>query len=148
MKTLAAVLLTFISSAAAAAQINKCVDPGGKVVAYGAECPQGTRSEQTNIRNAPAQSAPAQKSLAEREADFRKRQMDRQEAEQKAEKKSTEAAQRKGACEDAQAYLKNLQSGQRIARIDPKSGERGYLPDAEYPKEIARAQKSIAEHCK
>ena len=148
MKTLAAILMALFASAAAGAQVNKCFDANGKVVAYAAECPSGTRAEQTNIKNAPAAAETAQKSLSERDADFRKRQMERQEADAKSEKKSAEVAQRKRACEDAQAYLKNLQTGQRIRTTDAKSGERGYLADSDYPKEIARAQKSASEYCK
>ena len=147
MKTIIA-LLMLLAPGLAAAQVNKCFDASGKVVAYGAECPAGTRSEQTAIKNAPAQSAPAQKSLAERDADFRKRQMEKQEAEAKAEKKGAETAQRRKACEDAQGYVKTLQTGQRIRTTDPKTGERGYLSDADYPKEMARAQKQVADTCK
>lgn len=147
MRTLAAAaLLIAIAPAAGAAQVNKCLDASGRVVGYGAECPAGTRSEETGIRNAPA--AAGDKSLAERDADFRKRQAERQESAAKAEKKGADAAQRKRACEDSQAYLKNLQTGQRIRSTDPKTGERAYLSDADYPKEIARAQKQIAEYCK
>jgi hypothetical protein len=147
MKMTIAVLIMMLSSLAVA-QINKCLDGSGKVVAYGAECPAGTRSEQTTIRNAPAPSAVPQKSLAERDADFRKRQMETQEAQAKTEKSSADTAQRKRACQDAQAYLKNLQDGQRIRTTDPKTGERGYLGDSEYPKEIARAKRNVADYCK
>lgn len=147
-KTLAALVLTTAWNGAAAAQINKCLDASGKAVAYGAECPAGTRAESTNIRNTPAASAPAEKSLAERDADFRKRQAQRQEAEAKSDKKSAEAAQRSRACEDARSYLRSLQSGERIRTTDPKTGERGYLADTQYPKEIARAQQAVGDHCK
>ncbi|HYC46937.1 MAG TPA: DUF4124 domain-containing protein [Burkholderiales bacterium] len=145
----AAVLLLTMPGLAAGAQINKCMDASGKVVAYAAECPAGTRSEQTNIKNAPsAAPAPAQKSLAERDAEFRKRQMEKQEAATKDEKKSAEQAQRKRACDSARAYLKSLQEKQRITRTDPKTGERVFLEDAEYPKEIARAQQAVSNNCK
>ena len=147
MKTIIAVLM-LLAPGLVAAQVNKCFDASGKVVAYGAECPAGTRSEQTGIKNAPAQSAPAQKSLAERDADFRKRQMEKQEADAKAEKKGAETAQRRKACQDAQSYVKSLQGGQRIRTTDPKTGEPGYLSDADYPKEMARAQKAVADYCK
>src|SRR5687768_14804433 len=115
MKTTPAVLLlAMLLPGIAGAQINKCLDASGKAVAYGNECPPGTRSEQTAIKSNPAQPAPAQKSTAERDAEFRKRQMEKQEAEAKAAKSGAEVAQRKQACADSRNYLKNLQEGQRI----------------------------------
>ena len=149
MKAIFAVLLIALLPGVAGAQVNKCLDASGKVVAYGSECPPGTRSEQTNIKNAPAPAgAGTQKSTAERDADFRKRQMEKQEAATKAAQKSAETAQRKTACDNARAYLKQLQERQRITKTDPKSGERTFLTDAEYPKEIASAEKSVAQNCK
>lgn len=152
MKKIAAFILV-IASAGASAQINKCIDSSGKVVGYGTECPGGTHSEQSGIKSAPSTSssttAPAAtKSLAERDADFRKRQIEKQEAEAKAQKTSAQAAQQQRACQDAQTYLKSLQAGQRISRTDPKTGERTFLDDADYPKEIAGAQRSVSANCK
>jgi hypothetical protein len=153
MKAILAALLTVpllsISPGVASAQVNKCLDASGKVVAYGNQCPPGTRSEETNIKNAPAPAgAAAPKSTAERDADFRKRQMEKQEASAKASEKSAEAAQRKAACENSRAYLKQLQDRQRITRTDPKTGERTFLSDADYPKETASAQRAVSENCK
>ena len=147
MKIVAAILMLLLPGIAAA-QVNKCLDASGKVVGYGAQCPPGTRAEQTNIKNAPADPSAAQKSLQDRDADFRKRQSERQEAEAKAAKSGAESAQRKRACDDSRAYLKTLQEGQRVRTTDPKTGERSFLPDSDYPKEIAQAQKSIAANCK
>jgi hypothetical protein len=147
VKTIVAILAVLMPGLAAA-QINKCVDATGKTVGYAAECPAGTRAEQTGIKSRPASPGTEQKSLAERDADFRKRQIEKQEASAKAEKKSAETEQRKRACEDSQAYLKSLQARQRITKTDPKTGERTFLSDSEYPKEIARAERNIAAHCK
>ena len=98
----------------------------------------------------PSASPPAgtQKSLAEREADFRKRQTEGTEARQKEEKKATESQERRADCEQARAYLNSLQAGNRIARFDPKSGERIYLDDPDRPAEIARAQRAVDGNCK
>jgi hypothetical protein len=148
MKTIFAVLVLTLLPGLATAQINKCLDASGKAVAYATECPPGTRSEQTNIKNNPGQSAPAQKSLAEREADFKKRQIEKQEADAKAAKSGAEVAQRKQACADSQAYLKNLQEGQRIRTRDAKTGEQRYLADAEYAKEVAKTQETLSKNCK
>src|SRR3982074_3824996 len=115
MKTIVALLMITVSGMATA-QITKCVDKSGKVVGYGnaGECPAGSRGEQMAIKPAPAQApaatpgatpaatpgqAPAQKRLADREADFRKRQFEKQEAEARAQKNPAEAERRRQACE-------------------------------------------------
>ena len=74
--------------------------------------------------------------------------MERQEADAKAEKAKAESKIAERNCTDARAQLKQLQDGQRISRIDPNTGERSYLSDAERPAEIANAQKAVAGWCK
>ncbi len=101
-----------------------------------------------DIRSTPPTGTPPQESLAERDADFRKRQVEQKEAAAKAQKTAADSVEQKRACGDAQAYLKNLQDKQRIPRTDPKTGERTFLQDAGYPREITRAQQMIAANCK
>jgi hypothetical protein len=146
-RSITAVVVLSLVSLPAAGQVNKCLDQAGKVVAYASECPPGTRTEQTGIRNAPSASN-AQKSLAERDAEFRKRQLEQKEAAEKSEKTAAEQRERAQACENSQSYLKSLQSGQRIRTTDPITGEAGFLADAQYPKEIAAAQKAVTANCK
>lgn len=141
-----AVLLLAAPAALNAAQVNKCLDGSGKVVGYASECPAGSRAEPTNIRSAPA-SGDTSKSLAERDAEFRKRQIEQQEAAKKAEQKSAETAQRKRACDDTRGYLKSLRERHRIVRTDPKSGESVFLKDAEYAQEIEKSRRFLAENC-
>ena len=86
--------------------------------------------------------------LVGREADFRKRQIEKKEAETKADKNIAEAADRKRACEDSRSYFKALQDRQPIVRTDPKTGERVYLSDNEYSGELSRAQRSVERNCK
>ena len=140
-----------LASAAAHGQLLKCVSKDGKVE-YASQCPPGTTEQKTGIKSSgggPTSSPPAQqKSLAERDAEFRKRQIEQQEAQQKAEKKATETDQKREACNSAQAYLKSLQSGIRISRTDPMTGERIYLEDADRASEIARAQRGADQNCK
>lgn len=133
---------------AAEAQIMKCIGAGGRVE-FAAACPPGTRAESTGIRNSPG-AAPAapQKSLAERDAEFRKRQVEQQEAGKKAETKAAEAADKSANCSGAQAYLKSLQSGVRIGKTDPATGERVFLEDTERAGEVARAQRAVDTNCK
>lgn len=148
MKKSMFVLALLLLPLPAAAQVNKCLDASGKVVGYGAQCPAGTRSEATTIRNAPATANESQKALAERDAAFRKRQMERQEAEKKQAETSAQQAQQKRACDESRTYLKALEARHRVQKTDPKTGERIFLTDADYPKEVARVQSSIAKNCK
>lgn len=150
---IAIALLVFLAPFAAHAQLMKCVGSDGRVE-YASECPPGTKGQQTGIQTSkegPSSSGATggqQKSAAEREADFRKRQTEGAESRQKAEAKATEVAQRREACERSQAYLRGLQEGQRISRIDPKTGERVYLEDSDRTAEIARARSVADSNCK
>ena len=92
--------------------------------------------------------SPQQKSLAEREAEFRKRQMESADAQKKEEAKAAELAQNRENCDRARIYLKSLLEGQRISQIDPRSGERVYVEDSQRPAEIARAQQAADSWCK
>lgn len=146
-------LLVLLAPLGAHAQLLKCVGSDGRVE-YAAECPPGTKEIQTGIkstREGPSgggAAAPQQKSTAEREADFRKRQTEGAENRQKAEAKAAEDAQRRAACAQAQTYLRSLQDGHRISRIDPKTGERVFLDDPDRPAEIARARSAADSNCK
>ncbi|MDB5902904.1 MAG: hypothetical protein JWM26_1782 [Betaproteobacteria bacterium] len=166
MKRLVAVAM-MVMSAGAAAQINKCVDKSGKVVGYGYECQPGTTPQASGVKAAPppapaagaaaaasgaasgsASPAAAAKSTAERDADFRKRQMEKQELTGKDDKKAAAAAQNQRACDELRAYLKSLQSGNRITKTDPKTGERPFLADSDYSGETAKTQKTLDTNCK
>jgi hypothetical protein len=149
VKTILALLMIMLS-ATAYGQLVKCTTKDGKVI-YANSCPPDTTEQQ--IRSAPASSgagAPpaAQKSLAERDADFKKRMIEKQEMEQKEVKKLAEAQQKREACEGAQAYLKSLESGIRIQRTDPKTGERIYMEDEERASETVRARARVEQACK
>ena len=157
MKRLLIGCAAILAAGAAAGQVMECVDAKGKKE-YAQTCPPGTVKETRLMKksagaaNAGASGAgtpgAAAKSLAEREAAFRKRNMERQEAEAKAEKEKAESKISERNCMDARAQLRQLQDGLRIARIDPKTGERSYLTDAERLAEMANAQKAVAGWCK
>jgi len=134
---------------AAAAQVMECYDAKGtKSIAQ--FCPPGTVKENKLMKGG-AGSGPApgagEKSLAERDADFKKRALERQESEKKSEKAQAESKESERNCLDARSQLRALQDGQRIARTDPKSGERIVLEDKDRPAEIASAQKSADAWC-
>ena len=145
--------LVLLVPIAAHGQLLKCTGKDGRVE-YATQCPPGTQEQQTGIKStregpsgSGATSTP-QKSIAEREAEFRKRQMEGADAQKKEEAKAAELAQNRENCQRAQIYLRSLQEGQRISQIDPRTGERIYLEDPQRPAEIARAQQAVASNCK
>jgi len=146
-------LIVLLAPFAAHGQLLKCIGSDGRVE-YAAECPPGSKQVQTGIRTTtegPSSSgaaSPQQKSVAEQEAAFRKRQMESQEARQKDEKKLAEDREQSAVCEQARTYLNSLKIGNRIARNDPKTGERIFLEDPDRPAEIARAQRAVDSNCK
>jgi len=146
-------ILSAVLSATAYGQLVKCVTKDGKVE-YARNCAPGSTEQPMGAKSpasgpgagAPASQAP--KSLAERDADFKKRMIEKQEMEQKEAKKLAETQQRRESCEAAQTYLKSLDSGIRISRTDPKTGERIFLDDTERAAEVTRARARVAENCK
>jgi hypothetical protein len=149
VKQIIGVILVLLSGTAYG-QLLKCVDRSGRIE-YANVCPPGARQEQTGIKNTPTSSGSSstpQKSLVERDAEFRKRQTEQQEAQAKQDKKTAENQQMQRACEDSRSYLKSLQAGNRVARTDPKTGERVFLEDKDYAGEIANAQRTVDANCK
>jgi hypothetical protein len=148
MKNLFLLLALAMLPALSQAQIMKCVGAGGRVE-FAAACPPGTKAQNTGISNNPA-SAPSSssKSLSDKDADFRKRQLEQLESAKKSDEKSRDTADRSQNCESAQGYLRSLQGGMRIAKTDPKSGERIFIEDADRAAEIERAQRAVESNCK
>ena len=142
------------------AQLLKCVGKDGKIE-YAAQCPGGTQQQQTGIKStkegpttsgkstdqkSDQKSAP--KSLAERDADFRKRQADQQAAATKKADEEKDAQTRKANCANARAQLAGLESGERVVRIDPATGERSYLEDNDRKQAVTQARASVGTWCK
>ena len=139
-----------LAAGAATAQIMECIDAkGAKTMAQ--FCPPGTVKENQLTKGGTGaggpSSGPAAKSVAERDAEFKKRTLERQDAEGKAAKEKSDAKDNERNCTDARSQLRALQEGQRISRTDPKTGERSYLEDKDRPGEIATAQKSVEQWC-
>ena len=153
MKKILTGCVLMLAAGTAAAQVMECVDAKGtKTIAQ--FCPPGTVKENKLQKGgagpgpsaAPSAATPA-KTLAERDADFKKRALERQEAEKKDEKAQSDAKETERNCLDARSQLRALQDGQRISRTDPKTGERIVLEDKDRPNEIAAAQKSVDAWC-
>jgi len=87
-------------------------------------------------------------SMNEKALEFNKRMIEREEARAKQDKSEAEARERAQRCEQAQAYVRNLQQGGRATRLNPKTGEREFLEGAARERELAEAQRTADSWCK
>jgi hypothetical protein len=87
---------------------------------------------------------PGQPSLAEREADYRKRQTARQEADKKAQEEAGRRAAQQQQCANARQEERQLASGMRISEMGA-NGERGYISDEERAGRLARARAALSD---
>lgn len=152
MRRLVLFVVTMGLATAVAAQAYKWVDKDGKV-RYGDQPPPGVKA--TPLKGPPPPSSPppsaagskkgSEKPLTPEQA-FQKRQQERAEAEQKAAKASTEDETKRINCEQAQAALRTLQSGQRMSTTN-SAGERVFLSDDERDRETVRVQQTVREWC-
>jgi hypothetical protein len=149
----------------AQAQIMKCVGKDGRIE-FAQNCPPGTKQQDTGVSSRPAPApAPAAdkgdgksdakadgkgapKSLADRDAEFRKRQAEQKAADEKAAQAKADTAERQRTCQAAQGQLIALKNRQRMFRTDPNTGERIVYEDADYQREQAVAERVAAENCK
>lgn len=88
-------------------------------------------------------SAPAP-SLAEKNAEFRKRQAEKAENEKKSAEESKVASERRQNCERAAEYQRALDSGVRIGTTG-KDGERGFLSDEQRARDLQETRRILAE---
>ncbi|HQS59403.1 MAG: hypothetical protein B7Y56_15440 [Gallionellales bacterium 35-53-114] len=145
---LAIVLL--IGSFSAHAALNKWVDADGKVH-YSDSPPADVKVQKLRGSSAPEDSAassgvPAQKSIAEREAEWKKSQKTRDEAEQKvAREKEAEQIKQKN-CDSARSTLAAYEKSPRMVQYDAK-GEPSYLDDTARTQKIDEARKAVSSFC-
>jgi hypothetical protein len=94
----------------------------------------------------PASEGAASASMADRELEFRKRRLDRAAAQEKAEQAQVRETQRAGNCENAQASLRQLESGMRISRVN-RDGQPEVLDDAQREASKVQARQPVKQHC-
>jgi hypothetical protein len=87
------------------------------------------------------------KAAAEKEAAFRKRQTDANDATAKASADKQQSEQRQTTCVDARAQLQGIESGQIRFKTGP-NGERIGLDGALREEELARARKAVESFCR
>ena len=155
MKAFCICLALLLAAGTASAQMYRWVDKDGKV-RYGDTPPAGVKTSSIKAPQSGGGAAPepatkdAKKgpmTPAEQEQDYRKRQADARKSADKADVEGRGKAERNENCERTKEYLRSLESGQRIARVNP-SGERYYLEENQVAQEVAKAQQSVQQACK
>ena len=151
MRHLIGAMAAFLFASGALGQIVECIDAkGGKTLAQ--FCPPGTVKEIKRGGSAagggPAAPPAPSKTLAEQDAAFKKRALERQELEAKSEKEKANAKAAERNCDDARGQLRQLKDGMRISRTDPNTGERIVLEEKDRPAETANAQRAVDTWCK
>jgi len=84
--------------------------------------------------------------MAEREADFRKREKERADAEKKVADAQAEATRKAADCDRARGYMKSLDSGIRLIRTNP-DGTRELLSEEQHDAEVQRTREIIQSRC-
>lgn len=151
-------------SGGAAAQLYQWRDTNGKMVFSDIPPPPGIPAgniiKAPKGRSAPAPAAatsaaapagsaasaspsPGQKSIAEREAEYKKRQADAAEKAAKEEASANEERLKQGRCREIRSGLAQMESGQRIRTVDEK-GEPAFLDDGERAKRTEQLRRDLA----
>jgi len=132
----------------AAGALYKWTDANGRVV-YSDQPPTAANVKPEVLRAAaPASNPNAVKELAQKDADFRKRQTDRSDAAAKAEKDRAVAEQRTDECARVAASIQQLQWGQVVIYRANEKGEQVPMDEAARQKERARLEGWMKENCK
>ena len=84
---------------------------------------------------------------AEQEQEYRKREAESQKASAKAAEEQRNAEAKRTNCARARQALADLQSGQRLAQINPATGERYYLDESQIARDVGRVRAEIQSVC-
>jgi hypothetical protein len=149
---LAAWALSAAGGAVAAAaptptQIYECIDARG-AREYAQICSAGTVTQRVVQGTEQIPAAPETKSPALLEAEFKKRQQERQDAEAKAADDLAKAETAERNCTQARAQYKALVEGQRMQRVDPATGALIFLSDEERAADAERQRQLAEQWCK
>jgi Skp family chaperone for outer membrane proteins len=137
LPALAFSLLAALTAGSVQAALYKWTDAQGHVV-YSDQPPQGNvKAEQLRAAPPPA-NANAAKELAQRDAEFRKRQDEAAKAESKATKERADAAQHTESCAQARGELKQLTESQAPLYRYAENGERQLMDDDARTRERAK----------
>jgi hypothetical protein len=151
----------------AGAQMYKWTDADGKVHYSDQPPPDSAKQSSTLAKPRPAAPAaapatPAEgkpdaaskpdtaskpRSVAEQEMEFRKRRLEKAEADAKRQKEAEQAKEKQRNCEVAKQRVAQLQAGGRITKSAP-NGEHVFMEDAEIARELVDARKTADSWCK
>jgi hypothetical protein len=144
------VLILAAAASVASGQAYKWRDSSGRIQYSDIPPPPGAKDVQ-QLRKAPAPPASAApssaKSIADRDAEFRKRLVEKKEAEEKQAKAAEDEQVRARNCTQAKGQLAALESGGRMVQLNAQ-GERIALDDAGRERAKQEAQEAIASWCK
>jgi hypothetical protein len=151
MRLLVTLAIVLAACPAFAQQMYKWVDEAGKVHYSDQPPPETAKSgKKLDIRAAPVgapgktAAAPAgAKSPTDLDMEFRKRQLQKAEGEQKGKKEAELNAEKQKNCTEAKNRLATLERGGRVAKYGP-NGETLYLSDEEIARE-AVSQRKVAD---
>ena len=132
-----------VAAPPADAALYKWVDANGRTV-YSDQVPPGVKAEPVGAAPPPA-NPNAVKDLANQDAEFRKRQLDRAEDGKKAEKARADAQKLATGCAQARAQIVNLRNGDFAMYKLNEKGERVFLDEAGRRAEIGRLEQSMRE---
>ena len=148
------VILVLMLASPAFAAANKWIDASGQVH-YSDKMPPpqavaiktiGTNTPDTPIDTSASgvpvtSGVPATKATSDKDAAAKKA------AAAKADQEAAIKAQNKANCAGARQNLANLKDGMRIAIVDPTTGERAYMDDAQRAKSMEDAQQQVSKFC-
>lgn len=143
-------LLLLAFATLASGQTYKWRDAAGRIQYSDTPPPPGAKDVQQLRKPAPASgaaAAPASKTLADQDAEFRKRLVEKQETEAKQAKAAEDEQVRARNCEQAKNQLAAIDAGQRLVQLNAK-GERIALEDAERERARQDAQRAVESWCK
>ncbi len=145
---IAALVLVMVSSPLAWGQAYKWRDADGRIQYTDTPPPPGAKDVQQLRKppSGPTSNSPS-KSIAEQDAAFRKRLIEKQETEAKQAKAAEEAKVRARNCEQAKGQVAALDAGGRMVKLNAQ-GERIALDDAERAQSRAEALKAVEDWCK
>ena len=152
MRKLVILLVLAAAVPLASAQAYKWKDASGRIQYSDTPPPPGAKDVQQLRKAAPSATAsggastPA-RSAAEQDAEFRKRLVEKQEAEAKQAKAAEEEQTRARNCTQAKGQLAALDSGGRMVQLNAQ-GERIALDDAERERARQDSLKAIDTWCK
>ena len=144
MKRCLPVCLLLLSFSAYGA-LTKWVDAEGKVH-YSDEPPPLDVKAKKLTTPSPASGVPAPKTYLEREAELKKTQKAKEEAEQKAAKQQEETLTKQKNCASLRTNLTTLENSPRITSYNDK-GERIIMDDAARKQQMEDVRKEISKNC-